>query len=124
MSYTDLAAALARAKERSGATAANDEFLTEILNLSAGKDAAGATHYRPMYVAADFLEQNRALQALDEAKGVKFTRQGHDDRQPAKAASLDRCRARLTVPPGFEALPSAASSRRYASRSLPTQVRP
>ena len=124
MSYTDLAAALSRAKERSGATAANDEFLTEILNLSAGKDAAGATHYRPMYVAADFLEQNRALQALDEAKGVKFTRQATTIASLRKLqASIDAALG-LTVPPGFEALPSAAASRRYASRSLPTQVRP
>lgn len=120
MMYLDLPAALARAKERSGATAADDEYLTELLTLSAGTGASNVTHYRPFLVAARWMEQNRAQQALSEADGAKFT--GY----ALPIASLLQIQAAydqandLTIPAGFEAeVPgqSTQRSRRFGSVS-------
>ena len=102
--YTDLSAALARAKERSGATATDNDYLTEILNLSAGTDASNVTHYRPFFVAAKWLEQNRGQQALKKAKdGIEFTGLAKPiESLLALQASYDQAQG-LTVPAGFEA---------------------
>lgn len=73
MPYTDRLAALARTKERCQAASLDDAYLLELLDMSAGKDAIAAVHYRPFFVAAKFLEQNPDLRDLSEADGAKFT---------------------------------------------------
>ncbi len=111
MAYTILIEALARAKERSGATAADDTYLNELLLLSAGIAPDETVHYRPFYVAARWLEQNRAQQALESADGAKFT--GY----AKPIASLMQLQAaydkanELTIPDGFEALTSDLSEK-------------
>jgi hypothetical protein len=102
--YTDLSQSLARAKERSGATTADDAYLTEVLTLSAARDQAGVLNYRPYFAAAKFLEQNRAQQQIDSADGVKFT----GLKTPIESllrlqASVDSALG-LDVPAGFEAI--------------------
>lgn len=129
MQYTTLADALLRAKERSGATEVDDIFLTELLVFSAGKAPDGVNHYRPFLVAARWLEQNRAQQAISEAEGAKFTGLA------TPIASLlqlqlayDRANE-LTVPQGFEAIPAETAptqqrSRRFGSASHTPKLSP
>lgn len=102
--YTTLSGALSRAKERSGATSTDDAYLTELLNLSAGKDGSDVTHYRPFFVAAKYLEQNRGQQALKKAKdGIEFTGLAKPiESLLALQASYDQGQG-LTIPAGFEA---------------------
>ncbi|MBE7384389.1 MAG: hypothetical protein F6J95_023620 [Leptolyngbya sp. SIO1E4] len=104
MSYTDLADALARAKERSGATATDDTYLTELLQMSAAPDGGGTTHFRPFFAAAKWLEQNRTQQAISEADGAKFTGLATPiESLLALQYSYDQANG-LTVPAGFEAV--------------------
>lgn len=133
--YTDLAAALTRAKERSGASAADDLYLTEILTLSAGVDPAGVTQYRPYYCAAKWIEQSRGDQTLTESDGTKFTGltkiiASLFDLQ----AAIDKALG-LIIPAGFEAISpecrtcegeSAVGGMlpRFSTRSLTSQSRP
>ncbi|MEM9486499.1 MAG: hypothetical protein AAGA83_22720, partial [Cyanobacteria bacterium P01_F01_bin.116] len=70
--YLDKIAALARAKERSGATDVDNEYLNELLDMSAGT-VNEVTHYRPFYCAAKWIEQNQSAQTISEASGAKFT---------------------------------------------------
>lgn len=104
----------------------DDAFLTELLLMSAGKDATSVTHYRPFYCAARWLEQNRAAQQLSEAKGVKFTG------LVTPIASLYGLQAdydsanELQIPKGFEAVATATTQphRRFGTQSLVTKARP
>jgi len=112
MQYLVLSAALARAKERSGAASADDAYLTELLQLSAGRDPDNVVHYRPFLVGARWLEQNRAQQALSEADGAKFT----GLLLPISSllqlqAAYDKAN-NLTIPDGFEALSSEVTEQR------------
>jgi len=128
--YTDRSAALNRVRERSGISSAPDDVVIEMLTLSAGKDSAGATHYRPFLVAANLLEQDKPTQALDEAKGVKFTKQATTIASLRNQQGSIDLALGLIVPPGFEAaVPTAETTRktstqRYSTRSVPVQVRP
>lgn len=132
--YTNLVDALARAKERSGATTADDAYLTELLTLSSGKDASQVVHYRPFYCAAKWLEQNRGQQLLKKAKdGIEFTGLAKPiESLLALQAAYDSGQG-LTVPVGFEAasldcLQCAAvapvSMRRFGTRSQATRIQP
>ena len=127
MPYEVLADALIRAKERSGATAVDDPYLTELLVISAGKDPNNVTQYRPFFVAAKWLEQNLSAQALSEADGVKFTGQATPIASLlALQASIDQALS-LTIPPGMEAVvpgESGGTATRYRSRSLSITTRP
>ncbi|MEO0988152.1 MAG: hypothetical protein AAFY20_21830 [Cyanobacteria bacterium J06639_14] len=130
MTYTDLAAALARAKERSGATATDDEYLTELLGMSAGTDSASTLHYRPFFVAAKWLEQNQTQQTISKADGAEFTGLAKPiESLLALQASYDAAND-LTIPDGFEAASldcvkcSGAGSIRRGTRSLTPTVRP
>ena len=103
MTYLLITDALARAKERSGASALDDAYLTELLAMSAGVDAEAITHYRPFYVAAKWIEQNQDAQTLTEADGAKFTGLAKPiESLLALQAAYDRANE-LTVPKGFEA---------------------
>lgn len=104
ISYTNLSTALARTKERSGATSADDTYLTELLQMSAGVDASSTTHYRPFYAAARWIEQDQGQQALSDAKnGVKFTGLAKPIASlMALQVAYDLANA-LTVPDGFQA---------------------
>jgi hypothetical protein len=74
--YTNLDEALARAKERSQAKAADEDYLRELLMISFGTHRrTNDIVYRPFYVAAKYLEQSRRDQTLVEADGAKFTGQ-------------------------------------------------
>ena len=123
MTYTDLAASLARCKERTGATSADDAYLTELLQLSAGKDATETTHYRPFLVAALWLEQAQSKQQLSEAKGVKFTGLAKPIASlKALQFAYDQSN-KLSIPDGFETVTSQALPR-FGTQSQSTQIRP
>jgi hypothetical protein len=71
---------------------------------------SGATIYRPYYVAARLLQQNRTDQALESADGAKFTGmtipiESFMTEQRALDASLN-----LEIPPGFAALVDPSST--------------
>lgn len=123
--YLDLLAALSRCKERSGATAQDDAFLTEMLTFSAGVDLSQQTHYRPFYVAAKYLEQSQSAQAISEDDGTKFTGLAKPIASLlALQAPYDVAQA-LTIPAGFEAATSQSKAFRIqGTRSQPTQIRP
>ena len=133
MTYLVQPDALARAKERSGATDADDDYLNELLTLSAGVDADQATHYRPFYCAAKWIEQNRTEQTLSEASGTKFTGlQKPIDSLLALQRAYDQAQG-LTIPDGFEAIRSdcdrcdqigPTSLNRYRPRSVVTTISP
>lgn len=111
MAYTVLAASLTRAKERcqGRASDADDVWLTEMLELSAGTDAGGITHYRPYYVAAKFLEQTLADQTVASADGAVFTGLVKPIASlMALQAAYDQAKA-LTIPAGFEAQTAEAA---------------
>lgn len=129
--YTVLAEALARAKERSGATSADDVYLTELLTLSAGKAPDAVTHYRPFYCAAKWMEQDKAKQALKKAGDVEFTGLAAPISSLVNLqASLDQA-LELTIPKGFEAIPPECQTcdnqkpqPRYRTQSHSTSSRP
>lgn len=113
MPYTDKAQSLNRAKERAANAGPDaDAFLSELLDFSAGIDATGTTHFRPMLCAAVWLEQSPQFQQLSEADGVVFTQ------MKTAIASLRSLQAaydsaqKLIVPTGFEAVASALSNKR------------
>lgn len=131
MDFTDLSAALSRAKERAGATSTADSFLAEFLDLSSALDAAGVRHYRPYIAAARWLEQDLGGQRLKRAKdGIEFTG------LVTPIASLMVMQAAydvlkgLIVPPGFEAVTAAAETAiattlpRWGSTSVRRTPRP
>jgi hypothetical protein len=132
--YTDLGAALDRAKERcQRETAANDEYLEELLVMSAGVvpslTGAGVRHYRPFWVAARFIAQDPDIRDISEASGeAKFTlAQPRIDELMASQAAYDAAYG-LIVPPGMQAVIDsdhdgiAANARRYVAgtSSIPT----
>jgi hypothetical protein len=123
--YLDIDDALARAKERSQgqATTADDEWLEELLGMSAGATAAvpPVTHYRPYYCAAKLLEQKQSAQLLSEADGAKFTGLAKPIASLlALQAAYDSANA-LVIPLGFEALlPEPARLRSRAIARIPT----
>jgi hypothetical protein len=106
MLYRRLDEALARARERADASPSDNEYLTELLQASAGiSKSDDRPVYRPFYVAAKFLEQARADQELTEASGAKFTGMAI----PIKSlldqqAAIDNG---LIVPIGFECYPQS-----------------
>jgi hypothetical protein len=118
--YLALAPALARAKERSGAIAADDAYLTELLEMSAGHSITGVKHYRPFLVAARWLEQNRPAQTVSEADGAKFTGLA---KPIASLLGLQQAydnANELLVPAGFEAIVERKrGARSYTPRLLP-----
>ena len=109
--YLDIDDALARAKERSQgqATAADDEWLLELLAMSAGVDADAVTHYRPFYAAATLLQQRLASQTLTEADGAVFTGLAVPIASLLKLQAAYDSANRLAVPAGFEAIAPAAA---------------
>jgi hypothetical protein len=130
--YTVLADALARAKERcQRENTDNDQYLTELLTMSAGKVADGTTHYRPFWVAARFIAQDPDIRDIAEASGeAKFTlAQPRIDELMASQAAYDLAYA-LTVPPGMQATIDSdhdgvsPNANRYiaSTSSIPTTV--
>lgn len=128
--YLDLDAALDRAKERCQRTdTSNDEYLEELLVMSAGKTAADVVHYRPFFVAARFIAQDPDIRDISEATGeAKFTlAQPRIDELMALQAAYDAANG-LIVPPGMQAVIDsdhdgiAANAYRYvaSSSSIPT----
>jgi hypothetical protein len=124
--YLDLDGALDRAKERcQREDATNDEYLEELLVMSAGS-VLGVRHYRPFWVAARFIAQDPDIRDIAEASGeAKFTlAQPRIDELMTTQAGYDSAYD-LTVPPGMEATSgggdSATSGQYLASTSsVPT----
>jgi hypothetical protein len=103
--YLTLDAALDRAKERcQREDTSNDEYLEELLVMSAGT-VAGVTHYRPFWVAARFIAQDPDIRDISEAGGeAKFTlAQPRIDELMASQSAYDLAYG-LTVPPGMQAI--------------------
>lgn len=130
--FTDISAALARAKERAGADATADEFLTEILELSSALDAADVRHYRPYITAARFLEQDLGGQRLKKAKdGIEFTGLVTPIASLLNMQQAYDLSKGLIVPPGYEAVTieeeavqATSTVRRYGSTSTRRTARP
>lgn len=127
--YASKPAALARAKERSGAGEADDAYLNELLLLSAAVTASDAETliYRPFYVAAKFLEQDLARQALTEDEGTKFTLLWKPIKSLlAQQRGIDKALG-LIVPPGQEAIDlecQDCGDQGGGDRAIITRVRP
>ena len=126
MPFLTLEAALSRAKERSGATSADDEFLTELLELSAGTDALEQTHFRPYLCAARWLEQNLSAQTLIEDEGTKFTGLAKPIASLLSLQAAYDAAQELTIPDGFEAIATGQSQsfRIPGTRSYNPTLRP
>ena len=134
--YLALTAALTRAKERASASDAADDFLTELLQMSAGT-AGEIVHYRPFICAARWLEQNRRDQTVAEGDGAKFTGQSKPIRSLYDTQlSYDRAN-NLTIPEGWEvpieltslceapcSHTAPSSSHRFGTGSFTSKVRP
>lgn len=116
--FLDLDEALDRAKERTQgqATTADDDWLTELLEMSAALDPDEVTHFRPYFAAAKLLEQKLSAQLVESADGATFTGLA------TPIASLLLLQAGydsangLAVPPGFEAVPPGLQ--RLRSRAI------
>lgn len=106
--YSDLSAALARAKQASTLNPAliNDSYAVELLQLSAGKTLLDVVEYRPFIVAAALLEQDPKTQRLIETKGTKFDNlQRTIDSLYKQQYRIDQA-LELVIPPGFESIAS------------------
>jgi hypothetical protein len=102
MAYTDATEMLGLVKSLTGING-RDPIIQRKLEDSAGT-AGGAKTYRPYFVSAKMLEQNRADQALSAAKGVTFTNLTTMIKSfMEEQASLDRSLG-IEVPAGFEAV--------------------
>ncbi|MDX2215514.1 MAG: hypothetical protein SFY66_19780 [Oculatellaceae cyanobacterium bins.114] len=135
--YTTIPAALTEVKTNPATRgligAEYDSYLTNLLTLSAGKDAADVTQYRPFYVAAKLLEQLRSQQQISKADGAEFTGLAKPiESLLGTQIAFDKALG-LTIPEGFEAvLPkcvtcegqSSGAIRRFGTRSQTTQIRP
>lgn len=120
--YTSLPAALSALKNlpavRDLPVAADDDFLNNLLGVSAGTNPQGVTVFRVYYVAAKFLQQLRSQHTISEGDGAKFTGLAVPiasllDLQMGEDAALG-----LIVPPGFEANSGIISSRVFGTRSV------
>lgn len=126
MQYTVKADSLLRAKERAAnAGAEADAFLNELLDLSAGIDSSGTTHFRIFYCASVWLEQSPQFQTLSKAEGIEFTQ------MVSAIASLRSLqvgydlRYQLIVPKGFQIIATTTpKSRVFGSSTLKTVVTP
>ncbi len=125
--YTSLSAALSALKNlpavRDLPVAADDDFLSNLLELSAGVSPAIGTVYRIYYVAAKYLQQLRSQHILSEGDGAKFTGLAVPiaslfDLQASEDAALG-----LIIPPGFESI-SHTSSRLFGTQSIQVRARP
>lgn len=103
MAYTELTEMVTLVNQLTGVTGI-DALVRRKLGDSAATDPNGTLTYRPYFVAAKVLQQDRTTQALDSAEGVKFTRM-----EPviaslmAEQQSLDSS-LQLEVPAGFAAI--------------------
>ena len=126
--YTILNVALAALKNlpavRDLPVTADDDFLTQILNLSAGKNSGGVTVFRIYFSAAKYLQQARSQHILSEGDGAKFTGLAVPiaslfDLQASEDSALG-----LVVPPGFESIVGQSSSRVFGTRSIKVRAQP
>lgn len=108
MPLQPLTLAQAIAKVQTLADAPSDidvEFITDLLELSAGIDPKGLLVYRFYYVAARRLQTNLEIQALSQAEqGVKFTGQVTPIQTLLNLQLGIDLSIPLIVPPGFTAV--------------------
>lgn len=129
--YTAIADALARAKERcQRENDDNDQYLTELLTMSAGK-INGETHFRPFWVAARFIAQDPDIRDIAEASGeAKFTLANPRIADLMSQQAAYDLAYSLVVPPGMQAVVDsdgdgiAANANRYiaSTSSVATTV--
>lgn len=124
MSYTTIAAAQARAIERS-LVAVDPGVVTELLTFSAGVAPNGVTHFRPYYVAAKLAEQDQSRQSIASADGATFTGLVRPIASLyATQAAIDSA-LELKIPAGFEArIDTASATKQRQTRSFTPTVRP
>lgn len=124
--FTELPAALARAKERCQGKAADSDsaYLTELLELSAGTAPDQAIHYRPYLTAARFLEQKATVHTVAVADGATFTGLATPITSLLQLQHSYDLANGLTIPPGFEAVQESQGGGRLRSRSISSQLRP
>lgn len=101
-----LAQAIAKAQVLADAPTANDvEFLSDLMEVSAGIDPLGRTVYRYYYAAARRLQTNLEIQALSKADGgVEFTGQATPIETYLNLQLGIDLSTPLIVPPGFTAV--------------------
>lgn len=124
--YLNINTALLRAKERcqGKATSADDPWLREMLNMSAGT-VGGVAHYRPYYCAAKLLEQKQSAQTISEADGAKFTGLALPIASLFDLQSAYDKANGVQVPAGFEAVTTGSNILpRLRSRSVSYSLRP
>lgn len=124
--YLSINSALVRAKERcqGKATSADDPWLREMLNMSAGK-VGEVPHYRPYYCAAKLLEQKQSAQTISEADGAKFTGLAKPIASLLNLQSAYDQANGVEVPAGFEAVTTSSNALpRLRSRSVSYSLRP
>lgn len=126
--YLSLPAALAALKNlpavRDLPVTADDDFLNQILTLSAGINPSGVIVFRIYYSAAKYLQQVRSQHILSEGDGAKFTGLAVPiaslfDLQASEDSALG-----LVVPPGFESVSGQSSSRVFGTRSIQVRQQP
>lgn len=101
-----LAQAIAKVQILADAPTDNDiEFISDLLELSAGIDQLGERVYRFYYVAARRLQTNLEIQALSAAEqGIKFTGQAVPIQTYLNLQLGIDLSTPLIVPPGFTAI--------------------
>ena len=101
-----LAEAIAKVQTLADAQTPEDsEFVSDLLELSAGIDPDGVKVYRFYYVTARRLQTNLEIQALSSAEGgVKFTGQVRPIETYLQLQLGIDLSVPLTVPPGFTAV--------------------
>lgn len=103
MAYTDATEMLSLVRDLTSVID-RDTIIQRKLSDSAGKDPSGVTTYRPYFVSAKLLQQNRPDQLLNSADGVKFSNLvTMIESLMNEQQSLDNA-LNLTVPPGFAAV--------------------
>ena len=120
--YTSLPAALSALKNlpavRDLPVAADDDFLNNILTVSAGVNPSGVTVFRVYYSAAKYLQQIRSQHILSEADGAKFTGLAVPIASLLDLQSSEDAAFGLIVPIGFEVVFGSVSSRVFSTKSV------
>ena len=129
--FDDLENSLAELKNlpamRGRTTDADDQFLTALLELSAGVDPDNITRYRIYYVAARWLQQPGSIHVLEQAeRGVRFTGLAVPIASLLGLQASTDAALNLSVPEGFESEPDLNVKRHviFGSQTISLQVMP
>lgn len=104
MAYLTLQQAIAKTTALADATEADLDFITDLLQASAGRDTLDAIVYRHWYVTARKLQVDLDKQALTAADGANFTGYTTPIRTYLDLQLGIDLSTPLAVPPGFTAI--------------------